>query len=103
MTDRPGPVVTDALERTRYEAHFDDELVGFLEYVVKHGRIALIHTEVPPEFEGQGVASALVRHALDDARARDLRVIAICEYVQGYLTRHPGDEDIVVGRASAAR
>ena len=103
MTEAAEPVVTDAVERTRYEAHLDDELVGFLEYIVKHGRIALVHTEVPPEFEGQGVASALVRHALDDARARELRVIAICEYVQGYLTRHPGDEDIVVGRAPITR
>jgi predicted GNAT family acetyltransferase len=93
------PVISDAIERERYEAHLDEELVGFLEYIAKHGRIALVHTEVLPEFEGQGVASALVRHALDDARARELRVIAICEYVQGYLTRHPGDEDIVVRRA----
>lgn len=103
MTHVNEPVITDALERARYEAHLEDELVGFLEYIVKHGRIALVHTEVPPEFEGQGVASALVRHALDDARARELRVIAICEYVQGYLTRHPGDEDIVVGRAPITR
>jgi uncharacterized protein len=103
MTEAPSPVVTDAVERARYEAHVDDELVGFLEYIVKHGRIALVHTEVPPEYEGQGVGSALVRHALDDARSRELRVIAICEYVQGYLARHPGDEDIVVGRAPVPR
>jgi uncharacterized protein len=98
-----GPVISDAPERGRYEAQLDQELAGFLEYVVKHGRIALVHTEVFPIHEGQGVASALVRHALDDARARELRVIALCEYVQGYLARHPGDEDIVVGRTPAAR
>jgi len=101
--EQAEPDITDAVERTRYEAHLDDVLVGFLEYIAKHGRIALVHTEVFPEFEGQGVASALVRHALDDARARELRVIAICEYVQGYLTRHPGDEDIVVRRTPAPR
>jgi uncharacterized protein len=103
MTDSTDPVVTDALERSRYEAHLENKLVGFLEYILKRGRLALIHTEVFPEYEGQGVGSALVRHALDDARSRELRVIAICEYVQGYLTRHPGDEDIVVGRGPAGR
>ena len=103
MTEAVGPAVTDASERSRYEAYLGDELAGFLEYVVKHGRLALIHTEVPPEFEGQGVASAIVRHALDDARSRGLRVIPICEYVQGYLARHPEDVDIVVGRAAGAR
>ena len=103
MPGSAEPVVSDAVDRARYEAHLDDELAGFLEYIVKHGRIALVHTEVLPVHEGRGVASALVRHALDDARARELRVIAICEYVQGYLTRHPGDEDIVVARVGGPR
>lgn len=47
--------------------------------------------------EGQGVGSALVRLALDDARRRGLGVIPICPYVQEYLKRHPED-DIVVRR-----
>ena len=98
----PPPVITDAPERERYEAHLDGELAGVLEYVLKHSRIALIHTEVLPEFEGQGIGSALVRHALDDARGRDLRVIATCPYVIGYLQRHPEDDDLVIRRGSAA-
>jgi uncharacterized protein len=99
MTPPPArPVITDAPTRDRYEAHLDGELAGVLEYVVKRGRIALVHTEVLPAQEGRGVGSALVRFALDDARRRELRVIAICPYVQAYLTRHPEDDDIVVGR-----
>ena len=94
------PVISDATARDRYEAHVDGELAGVLEYIVKRGRIALIHTEVLPDHEGRGVGSALVRFALDDARRRELRVIATCPYVQAYLTRHPEDDDIVVGRAA---
>ena len=93
------PVVIDATERERYEAHIDGELAGVLEYIIRRGRIALIHTEVLPAREGQGVGSALVRFALDAARRGGLRVIATCPYVQDYLTRHPEDDDIVVGRA----
>lgn len=100
MTKRMAPVVTDAPERDRFEAHVDGELAGVLKYVRKRGRIALIHTEVLPAFEGKGVASSLVRHALDDARQRGLKVIAICPYVQTYLERHPEDDDIVVGRGA---
>jgi predicted GNAT family acetyltransferase len=96
------PVISDAPERGRYEAHLDGELAGILEYVLKYRRLALIHTEVLPSHEGQGIGSALVRHALDLARASDLRVIAVCPYVQSYLTRHPEDGDIVVGRPRAA-
>jgi predicted GNAT family acetyltransferase len=99
MTRPPArPVITDAPERERYEAHLDGELAGVLEYIAKRGRIALIHTEVLPVHEGRGVGSALVHFALDDARRRGLRVIAVCPYVQSYLARHPEDEDIVIGR-----
>ena len=102
MTPAPSrPVVSDATERERYEAHVDGELAGVLEYIVKRGRIALIHTEVLPAHEGQGVASALVRFALDAARQGGQRVIATCPYVQDYLTRHPEDDDIVVGRPTS--
>ena len=90
-------VVSDAQERTRFEAELDGTLAGILNYVVKHGRIALIHTEVLPAFEGQGVAAALTRFALDEARRRELKVIAICPYVRRYLETHPDDMDIVVG------
>lgn len=90
MTPSPArPIITDASARERYEAHLNGELAGILEYTVKRGRIALIHTEVLPVHEGRGVGSALVRFALDDARRRGLRVIAICPYVQDFLTRHP--------------
>jgi predicted GNAT family acetyltransferase len=96
--DARKPVVVDAVERQRYEASLDGALAGILEYKVRNERIALIHTEVLPAFEGRGVASAIVRFALDDARRRRLRVIATCPYVQGYLARHPEDLDNVVGR-----
>jgi hypothetical protein len=90
-------VVTDATERIRYEAHQDGVLAGVLEYAVKPDRIALIHTEVRPEFEGHGIAAAITRFALGDARRRGLRVIAVCPYVRRYLETHPEEMDIVVG------
>ncbi|HSL75833.1 MAG TPA: GNAT family N-acetyltransferase [Candidatus Limnocylindrales bacterium] len=100
MPTPAAPIISDAPERGRYEAHLDGALAGILDYVSKRGRIALIHTEVLPAHEGQGIGSALVRHALDHARANDLRVIAVCPYVQSYLARHPEDDDIVIARPS---
>jgi predicted GNAT family acetyltransferase len=94
-TDHP---IVDAVDRGRYEAHVDGETAGFLEYVIKYGRLALIHTEVRREYAGQRLGSKLIRFALDDARHRGLKVIAVCPYVQDYLTRHPQDDDIVIGR-----
>jgi uncharacterized protein len=94
--------ISDAEAALRYEAHDDDALAGFLDYVVKRDRIALVHTEVLPDHQGQGVASRLTVFALDDARRRGLRVIATCPYVRAYVERHPETHDIVVGAAPKA-
>jgi predicted GNAT family acetyltransferase len=95
--------ISNVPEARRYEAHRDGALVGFLEYVVKRGRIALVHTEVPPEHEGQGIAGGLARFALEEARRGGLRVIPICPYVRTYLERHPEYADIVSGAGWPSR
>jgi uncharacterized protein len=93
------PVILDAEAARRYEAHVDGDLAGFIDYVAKRGRIALIHTEVLPAHRGKGIAEELARFALDDARRRGLLVIASCPYVRAYVERHPETHDIVVGLA----
>jgi len=53
------------------------------------------HTFVPGELRGRGVAEALVRVALDDARRQRLRIVAACGYVAAFIRRHPGYRDLV--------
>ncbi|HEY0590849.1 MAG TPA: GNAT family N-acetyltransferase, partial [Thermoanaerobaculia bacterium] len=45
--------------------------------------------------EGQGIASELVRSALDYARSNGVRVVPTCSYVRSWLSRHEGYEDVV--------
>lgn len=87
--------IVDAPEQSRHEARIDGELAGILEYVEKRGRIALVHTEVLPEFEGRGIASKLAKFGLDEARRRELGVIVICPFVKAYVERHPEERDII--------
>jgi predicted GNAT family acetyltransferase len=68
---------------------------AFLAYALGKTRIALLHTEVPPRSEGQGVGGALVQSAMDYARAHDLRVLPYCPFVQAWLTRHDDYADLV--------
>ncbi|HEX8939831.1 MAG TPA: GNAT family N-acetyltransferase [Candidatus Limnocylindrales bacterium] len=94
--------VVDAPEAHRYEAHRGPELLGFLDYRNRgDGRLVLVHTEVDPAYEGQGVGSALARHALEDARARRLSVVPRCPFVLAYLRRHKEYADLVVPAAPA--
>lgn len=97
-----GPTINDDEVAHRYEAREDDEVVGFIDYVLKYGRLALVHTEVLPAHQGQGISAGLIRFALDDARRRGLRVIASCPHVRAYVERHPETHDIVVGMSPAA-
>lgn len=81
--------VTDAADRKRYEARVGDELAAIADYIPTPELVAFTHTEVLPGFEGQGVASELVRWALDDVRAKHLTALPVCPFVRGYIERHP--------------
>ena len=87
--------VTDHPDRSRFEITYDGTLAGFAEYVLSDGAIELTHTVVKDEFEGKGIGGTLVKHALDEARARDLRVTPSCPFVQSYIERHPDYADLV--------
>ena len=74
-------VIEDNPERSRYEIHVDGELAGVADYVLEPGTISHVHTEVASAFARRGLASRLVRHALVDARGRDLAVLPYCSFV----------------------
>ena len=59
------------------------------DYRLRDGVMAITHTEVAPELEGQGIAAELVRAALAPAREQGLKVRPLCSYVQAYMRRHP--------------
>ena len=87
--------VTDAAGASRYEARVGGELAGHLDYRREPDRIVLVHTETERAYEGHGVASALARAALDEARAEGLLVIPRCPFVRSYLERHAEDRDLL--------
>jgi uncharacterized protein len=57
------------------------------------------HTEVPREVRGRGVADALVRHALEDVRARGERITPTCPFVKAFLAKHPEYQPLAVATA----
>ena len=59
--------------------------------------MTITHTEVPPPVEGRGIASALVKVALDHARAQGWKVRPACSYANAWMRRHPDYEDLRAG------
>ncbi len=72
----------------RYEFHVDGH-VPVIEYIKARDKIYLTHTEVPSALEGKGIASALIKKALEDIDAKNLTLIPLCPFVAGYLKKHP--------------
>lgn len=104
MTKPPSPppiaaelVVEDNRDESRYEAWLGDRLVGIAEYehADETAPIVFTHTEVLPGAEGMGVGRGLARAALDDVRARGLKLVAECEFIAGFLKRNPADRDLI--------
>jgi predicted GNAT family acetyltransferase len=87
--------VTDHASELRYEIEVDGEVAGFINYRRDEGVIDLVHTDVAPRFEGKGVGATLVQGALDDLRARGLKVRPTCPFVAKYIHRHPEYQDLV--------
>ena len=79
---------------------FEAQLPGgtaFLDYRMNGDAIVFTHTEVPEALEGHGVGNALVRFALDAARARGLSVVPLCPFVAAFIRRHPEYADLIRG------
>lgn len=67
----------------------DDEIVAELTYTVGDNQIMTIdHTETEPEMEGEGLASSLVKHAVEYAREKDMKIDPLCRYAAKQFERH---------------
>jgi uncharacterized protein len=91
-------VVLHVPEKRRFEVHVGGRRAGFTEYFESEGRRVFVHTEIGQAFSGRGLASAVVRHALEQTRAEGRRAAAICPFVSRWVAAHPEFDDVVVQR-----
>jgi uncharacterized protein len=70
--------------------------VAYLECSLAGNVLELIHSEVPKELRGMGLASALAERALNWAREKGYKVDIICPFVREYISKHPEYADLVM-------
>ena len=86
--------IRDNADLNRYELPVDGEM-AVVTYNLSAPNLMITETLVPARLEGQGIASRLARHVLDDARARDLLILPVCPFFSAYLQKHPDYADVV--------
>jgi predicted GNAT family acetyltransferase len=81
-----------ALVDNTYDQQFELTTAGFtafVEYRLDQEMLTLVHTQVPPVLQGQGLGSTLVEKVLQHAAAQHLTIIPLCPFVASYTHRHP--------------
>lgn len=93
-------------DRERYEVVDGAEVQAVLYYADEPGAGGTVRdlrsTVVAPQHNGKGLGSAVVRRALDDARADGLVVRPTCWFVEGWIGRHPEYADLLEPAAPGA-
>jgi len=92
----PTIIVVNNVAGHRYEAWLGEALAGFSAYTLSKGLITFTHTQVADAFEGKGVASTLIRAALDDVRGGATRKVRPeCSFVRAFIERHEDYQDLL--------
>lgn len=89
--------VIDNKEAKKFEIHVDGHVAfedyDFFETSQGEPGIAYLHTEVPKELGGRGIAGYLAKYLLDYAAENNLRVKPICPFIKSYIDKHPEYQD----------
>jgi uncharacterized protein len=94
-TDKTGAPTEVAAEADRFVISVDGQKAGFTEFVDHEGQRIFPHTVVDDAFSGRGLATILVRDALEATRQAGLRIVAVCSMVAGFLEKnHEFDDDV---------
>lgn len=78
----------------RFEVSLNGKLAK-IQYLLTNHLIVFTHTEVPPEFEGMGIAGKMAKVALDYARDAGIQVQPLCPFIAAYIRRHPEYQELV--------
>jgi predicted GNAT family acetyltransferase len=86
--------VVNNTPKHRYELAVEGHIAATY-YELSGNVITFVHTEVPPELGGKGIASKLIRGALDQVRADGLKVIAQCPFVKAFIEKNAAYQDLL--------
>lgn len=98
-TDRTGAPTQVTADGDRFSIAVDGRTVGFADFYDRDGTRVFPHTEVNPAFQGRGLATILVRAALEATRETGLKVVPQCWMVAEFIDKNPEFAGLVQKKA----
>jgi predicted GNAT family acetyltransferase len=87
--------ITKNAAASRYELHLDGARIGLADFYERGNVVVIPHTETLPAYGGRGLASRLVRFALEDISAAGKKVDPVCPFVAVFIRRNPEYADLL--------
>ncbi len=81
-------------ELSRFQTVIDGHTCQ-IDYQLDNNVMHVLHTLVPKEVGGRGIAAEITRFALEAARLNNWKVHPVCSYTVAYLKRHPEYTNVI--------
>lgn len=80
----------DEIKKGFFQALDNEEIAGKIEYTwAGQSKFIIDHTEVYPQFKGQGVGKKLIKATVDFAKENKLKVIPLCPFAKKIIEKTP--------------
>lgn len=78
----------------RSAAYDGDKFIGESAFTITNGKWNILHTEVNPDYSGQGIAAKLIEKLVEAARENDKKIITTCPFATAEFGRRPEWNDV---------
>lgn len=79
----------------RFEV-FESGHIAYLQYEEKDGVLDILHTIVPSQLEGMGIATDLTKAAVEYVKEKQMKIRPTCSFAKAYFMRHSQYKDLLV-------
>lgn len=77
-------------------AQVDGKKAGMMTYSIPQGDFIIVdHTEVEPEFKGQGVGKQLLYKIVDMVREKNLKILPLCPFANAMFKKLDDIKDVL--------
>jgi predicted GNAT family acetyltransferase len=73
----------------------EDGLTAFANYRRSDDRVTIPHVEAPVPLRGKGTADRLMRAIVEEARAKNFKIVPTCPYARYWFQRHADAADVL--------